>query len=282
MASFPLRNEVRGMISDLPQIQFDKVTADGINASWRLTNTPLQHGSESVFVSGLIQQTSAVVDNTDAASAKNDYQLDMGAGASLYSVGDLVSPSQATDPFKHEIIAITGSVLDLNRRLPLGYASGTALLRFTRQYTIDYERGIVYFQSAYNSGTIIGVNYEYTTYTDDELDDFIDRAIREVSVDIDKTANADDIAAERALVLVKTHILSIRDRTTKQAGQSIKIKQGSTSMDLTGASRALKDQSEELAGQYNALLLSFRRNDLSDALGEAVTGRQEYIDATLR
>ena len=178
-----------------------------------------------------------------------------------------------------DIDVISGSNLEVNRAVPKDYAFNTNVRTVnTPDYTFNYEDGIVFFNVAYALGAVITSKFRAFELSNDAIDELIARAILEVSLDIDDTASPETNNSHRVLVLLKSHQMFLQEKVDDNVGSSIKIKQGSTSLDLTGSARTLSDQLTFITERYIHALRTFIRNIGDAALGRAIVGREEYSE----
>lgn len=278
MASLELVRDLRNIIGDNPVTSFNETLSDGVNASWRLTNSPIEIASESVFVSGLLQQTQTTPSGADLTEAaiEGEFVINLGADTSLFSAGEYLTLEDEPDPYKFYIKSIGVSEITLNRELLQDYPAGTDVSKVVKNYQIDYDGGIIYFNAAWNAGTILGVKFKYFKHSDKILSAILDAAIRDVSRDIGENFNSGN-EDQVSLVLIKAKTAIIEKEISSGASSAIKIKQGSTSLDLTGSISSRARQSEAARSEYQEALLRYLNNTAAFGLGESVVGREGYF-----
>lgn len=268
MADLTLINTIRRTIGDNPQFEFNQTTSDGSNSSWRLTNAPIEEGSESIFVSGIIMQTAIAQGSLASAVTTADYTLTLD-DASLYTINERVALDDAINPVKYYITDITGNVLTLNRKLAYNYAAGTQVYKITPvNYSIDYQYGILYFTVTYDTGAVLGCNFRYYQHLNSELEDLYNDATLQAQRDADENVGQD-------IILLKLRLMALESALTSEAGGAIKIKQGSTSLDLTGATQMINRQIEQAENTYRKAVREYLWSQLE---GGAAVGRSEYLD----
>lgn len=279
MATYQLLRDIRAMISDQPVTTFNETTSDGINASWRLTNNTIQIASESVFVSGIIQQETTIEASalTQEILEEESVLLDMGANSSYFSVGDFITLDETPDPYKFRIQSISDGVMTLNRAATQSYPANAQVIDIARNYTIDYDSGIIYFNVAWTVGTKIAARFSYTRHSDRILNNLLDIAAADVARDINETIDLSN-SDHASLVLLKTKVMVAKRELLAGVGSAIKIKQGSTSLDLTGSTYALKNEGEAAINEYKEALERYLNNLFDDAAGEAIVGRDGYME----
>lgn len=277
MATLQELNTVRRAIADLPQVTFNETTADGSNASWRLTNKPVEKASESVFVSGIIQQTATNIGTTSADVVIGDTSVDFGADIASYSVGDVFALANTPDPTKYYIESITDQIASINREIDANVSSGANIYKIDPiGYSMNYQAGVLYFDIAHLINTPLACNFRYFKYSAEFLTDILDDAIITVGADINDSASF-SVAAQKNLILLQVRIMILQAQVAESASSSIKIKQGSTSLDLTGSNRASSDELKAVRRAYEDALRRYLTNQMDDIIGAAVVGREEYI-----
>lgn len=272
MASSVILREFREVVGDSPVHTFNEATADGVNASWQLTNAPVFPATESLFLDGVIQQNGISDTTTASAIAEGDYQFDV-VSANNLSLGQIIFLSTGADPQKFKIVEIDGTTITVNQRFNEAFGSGVSIYLATIDYQTNYKHGIIYFDTAPNVGVKMTCHYDYTKYSDDALNAAIDQASREVSVDIGGAIDL-EIANHKALVFLKAHVTILDRDVTKGASSAIKVKQGSTSLDLGGSVRALQDQLRGLRRGYEEALSRYLMNQFEP--GDGVVGPEVY------
>jgi len=268
MADLVLINRVRRAIDDSPKFEFNEVLADGLNASWRLTNAPVEEASESVFVSGVIMQSMTPAGTLKTDATTEDYTLDLGSDASLYSVNDMIALDNEIDQQKYLVASKTSSILTLNRKLATNYASGRQCYKITRNgYTIDYNYGIIYFTVTHPVGTTLAAKFRHYSYLNNEIENLYSDALSHVQRDTDASVTAD-------VVILKLRHMILQSALSGGADGAIKIKQGSTSLDLTGSSYMISKQVEQAEAEYKAAVRAYLWDKLE---GGAAVGREGYV-----
>jgi hypothetical protein len=278
MATSQLISDFRSIIADEPLIGFNETTSDGENASWRLTNSPIEIASESVFVSGILQQ-----DSTELTSAvlinqvgEGEFEFNVGSESSQFTVNDFVTLEDVPDPYKFKITSIDDDVLTINRSTDQTYLVGAQFYSISKDYTIDYDNGILYFNAAWEIGTIITVKFKYTRHSTKTINSILDAAINDVSRDINEEVALDN-EKHSSLVLLRAKILLTKRELIGGAASAIKIKQGSTSLDLTGSSDSRTRQIRSDTDDYQIALERYLNNLFDDAAGFAIVGREGYL-----
>lgn len=277
MASLVIIREFRDLVGDTPVHTFNQATSDGVNASWQLTNAPVVPATDSLFLDGVIQQNGVADTTTSAAIAEGDYQFSVVSAANL-SVGQIIFLSTAGDPQKFKITAIDNTLITVNQEFDQAFGSGVSVYIATIDYEINNRFGVIYFTTAPNLDVVMTARYQYTKYSDDIMSTALDQAVREVSIDIGSTADIDNNEDHKTLVFLKAHATIIDREVTKGAASAIKVKQGSTSLDLGGSVRALQQQLEGLRRAYDDTLGRYLMGLLEDSLGSGVVGSEGYIN----
>lgn len=279
MASLTLVNLFREYIGDPPVHTFNEATADGINASWVLTNSPVEPGSESLFLNGVLQMNGVVVATTTQASSEEDTSITV-TDLDNIAVGKEIFLGSNPDPKRYKVIEIDteANQLFLNRGLDADYNSGTSVYLVSKLYTTALKDGIIYFDSSPDAGVLMTCHYYYFKYSQATLSSILDQAIAEVGVDIGVTPTPEDVPAQRALVFLKAHVLTLNREVTRGAGSAIKVKQGSTSLDLVGANLSLQKQAAGLQSRYDDTLARYLMGLLDEELGSAILGQQDMVN----
>lgn len=280
MASLMLVKLFRKYIGDIPSHAFNEAVADGANASWVLTNKPLEMASESVFLNGIPQFNGEAVTTLTKDVSENSDTITVGSLDNL-SIGTEIFINSAIDPRRYKILSIntnTNEVI-LNREIDQNLKSGSQVFVTSKLYEISSRYGIVYFDSAPVSGTLMTIHFEYFEYEDTKLSSVLDNAINEVSIDIGGLCDPENIAAHRALVFLRAHAMLVETKAIQSSGSAIRVKQGSTSLDLVGTNQSLQKQSGMLYTQYNELLGRYLMGQLDDYVGTAVVGEEGLSSA---
>lgn len=275
MASSALVKSFRKYIGDTPSHAFNEAVADGINASWVLTNKPLEMASESVFLDGVPQFNGEAVAVLIEDVSENSDSIIVSALDNL-PVGTEIFINSAIDPRRYKILSIDTSTNEivLNRDIDQDFASGSQVFITSKLYEISSRYGIVYFDSAPSSNVLMTIHFEYFEYEDVKLSGVLDNAINEVSIDIGSSCDPEADMSHRALCFLRAFIALIETKTIKSSGSAIKVKQGSTSLDLVGANQALQKQGSVLRAQYDQLLGRYLMGQLDDSVGTAVVGEE--------
>lgn len=276
MATLELIYKFREMIGDYPIKAFNRAVADGVNASWVLTNKPVELASESLYLGGITQIVDSAVAALTADAVAGAYEVEVDDTTNL-AVDDEFSLSSEPDPDRYKIIGINNLILSLNRALSDSHASGTTVSKITKGYTISYKYGIIYFDSPPALNTIMTCHYNYFKNSNAVINTILDQAANEISIDIDEDfdfANTDHVT----LLLLKGQIMLLNKDIIIGAGSAIKVKSGSTSLDLVGANRALKDQASVIAARYSQALLRYMNNKIDGELGSGVVGPEAYLN----
>lgn len=249
MASYTVLNEFRLTIGDLPVHTFNEATADGINASWALTNKPVLPASESVFLDGEIQQNGSQKTTLSADGAEGDTTVEVNSVDDL-AVGNQVLFETSADPYKFKILSIDGTTLTLNRALDKDYATTAPVYLVSKTYSASYDSGIILFDDTPAANTLMKVRYYYTKYSDTSLSSILTMSSKLVQSDAMVEIDIEGDETQRALVFLRAHIKLLNEQVTRGASSSIKITQGKTTLDLAGATKALKDQITSMTKEY--------------------------------
>lgn len=276
MASLPLTEDIRRAIGDSPKVEFNETISDGTNAAWRLTNAPIEMASESVFITGVIQQRATVVGTLKAPAAKDDYTLEVDTDISVYSLGDQIVLENDPSPTRYQVAGKGDTTLTLARRLPRDYVAGNNIWRVTRSYSFDEEAGIIYFTAVPVEGARLAAKFRYFKYDQTFIDGILKDAEACVALDISAPVTTDD-SAQKPLVMLKIRELVLRGQVNDGASSAIKIVQGSTKLDLTGSTNTIMRELESLTKEYHRLVKAYLYSDGESAIGTAVVGRLEYI-----
>jgi hypothetical protein len=202
--------------------------------------------------------------------------VDFGSSINAYSIGDIFALENSPDPTKYKIITITDQIAFINRTVTAHFDSGSILYKVTHPaYTFNYESGILYFPVAYPLGCLLTCNYRYTTYSNDFLNDLLTDTSDQVAMDIDEVASLDS-ADQRQLIKLALRIKILENKASQGAESSILIKQGSTSLDLTGSNRAITNALDGARQDYRDAVDRYLMNQSSVIVGAAVVGRKGY------
>lgn len=277
MASSVVIREFRGIIGDETVHTFNQATADGVNASWQLTNSPVVPATHSLFLDGVPQQNGVSDTTTTTVINEGDTSFNV-VSANNLAVGLIIAFSDDPDPQKFKITTIDGETITVNQPSEEIIAANTLVYIMTLDYSINTTYGIIFFDSAPTLNVIMTARYQYTKYTDTQINAILTQASNEVSIDIGEAVDIDTNTEQKTLVFLKAYSKLLNKEVTRGASSAIKIKQGSTSLDLGGSTQILHKQLLAIGDSYEEARVRYMMNQVNGNLGDGVVGDEAYIN----